>query len=94
MAPLLSVKNLSIGFGKGDDVVRGVSFDVAAGETLALVGESGSGKTVTCRAVLRILPKAAQIRSGSVLLQGASGGLIWRHWESARCAICAAIRLR
>jgi peptide/nickel transport system ATP-binding protein len=37
-----------------------------AGETLALVGESGSGKTLTCRAVLRILPKAATIlRAGA-----------------------------
>lgn len=69
MAPLLSVKNLSIGFGREDSVVHDVSFDVAAGETLALVGESGSGKTVTCRAALRILPKAAQIRSGSIQLQ-------------------------
>jgi peptide/nickel transport system ATP-binding protein len=66
MAPLLSVKNLSIGFGKDAPVVRDVSFDVAAGETLALVGESGSGKTITCRAALRILPKAAQIRSGTI----------------------------
>lgn len=69
MAPLLSVKDLSIGFGRADPVVQNVSFDVAAGETLALVGESGSGKTITCRAALRILPKAAQIRSGSIHLQ-------------------------
>ncbi|CUH88947.1 Glutathione import ATP-binding protein GsiA [Phaeobacter sp. CECT 5382] len=73
MAPLLSVKNLSIGFGKDDSVVQDVSFDVAPGETLALVGESGSGKTITCRAVLRILPKAAQIRSGSIHMQCAQG---------------------
>ena len=39
---------------------------VYAGETLALVGESGSGKTLTCRSVLRILPAAAQGRSGEV----------------------------
>lgn len=73
MAPLLSVKNLSIGFGKGDPVVRDVSFDVAPGETLALVGESGSGKTISCRAALRILPKAAQIRSGSIQFQHSNG---------------------
>ncbi|MCD9149157.1 ABC transporter ATP-binding protein [Pseudophaeobacter flagellatus] len=66
MVPLLSVRNLTIGFGKGDPVVRDVNFDVAEGETLALVGESGSGKTVSCRAVLRVLPKVAQIRSGSI----------------------------
>ena len=75
MAPLLSVENLSIGFGSGDAVVRDVSFDVAPGQTLALVGESGSGKTVTCRAVLRILPKIAQIRTGQITLNGRSGSL-------------------
>jgi len=68
MTPLLSVENLSIGFGRDDAVIRDVNFALNPGETLALVGESGSGKTVTCRAVLRILPRKAQIRSGSITL--------------------------
>lgn len=75
MTPLLTVRDLSIGFGKGPDVVRNVSFDVMPGQTLALVGESGSGKTVTCRGILRILPKIAQIRSGKIVLNGRGGGL-------------------
>lgn len=66
MTALLSVRDLSIGFGDGDSVVKDVSFDVEAGQTLALVGESGSGKTISCRAVLRILPRAAQIRQGTI----------------------------
>ncbi|MEY8841527.1 dipeptide ABC transporter ATP-binding protein [Cribrihabitans sp. XS_ASV171] len=76
MTPLLSVRDLSIGFGGGDPVVRDVSFDVMPGQTLALVGESGSGKTITCRAVLRILPRAAQVRSGVVTLNGPNGSLV------------------
>ena len=75
MAPLLSVEGLSIGFGQDEAVVRDVSFDVAPGGTLALVGESGSGKTITCRAVLRILPRAAQIRSGRITLHGGDAPL-------------------
>ncbi|MEP4197125.1 MAG: ABC transporter ATP-binding protein [Aliishimia sp.] len=67
MNALLHVDGLSIGFGKGPDVVSDVSFTLPAGETLALVGESGSGKTLTCRSVLRILPGAAQMRGGRVL---------------------------
>ncbi|GAB5435529.1 ABC transporter ATP-binding protein [Falsiruegeria mediterranea] len=75
MTPLLTVENLSIGFGSGEAVVKDVNFDVMPGETLALVGESGSGKTVTCRAVLRILPRAAQIRSGRITLNTEKGPL-------------------
>ncbi len=73
MSALLSVRDLSIGFGVGDPVVTDVNFDVEAGQTLALVGESGSGKTISCRAALRILPRTAQIRSGSIILNDSKG---------------------
>ena len=65
---LLSVNELSIGFGKNEPIVERLSFSVNAGETLALVGESGSGKTLSCRSILRILPSTAQIRSGQIIL--------------------------
>jgi len=68
MQPLVNVENLSIGFGKNAPTVDRVSFSVNAGETLALVGESGSGKTLSCRAVMRILPSSAQIRGGQIQL--------------------------
>jgi peptide/nickel transport system ATP-binding protein len=66
MTPLLDVQGLSIGFGDAPSIVQDVSFSINPGETLALVGESGSGKTLTCRSVLRILPEAAQLRSGQI----------------------------
>ncbi len=66
MAALLDVSSLTIGFGDAAAVVEDVSFRVEKGRTLALVGESGSGKTLTCRSILRILPKAAQLRGGSI----------------------------
>ena len=59
---LLSLKNVDITFGKGDNAVKAVknaSFDIYKGETFSLVGESGSGKTTIGRAVIRVNPCAA-----------------------------------
>jgi microcin C transport system ATP-binding protein len=56
---LLMIRDLRVRFGHGGhavDAVRGVSFDVHAGRTVALVGESGSGKSVTALSVLQLLP--------------------------------------
>jgi microcin C transport system ATP-binding protein len=73
-APLLSVRDLSVAFGTGAREVLAVdkvSFDIAAGETLALVGESGSGKSVTALSVMKLLPyPAAHHPSGTIEFQG------------------------
>ena len=63
-AALLSVRDLHISF-SGSPAVRGISFDIAPGQTLSLVGESGSGKSATALALLRLLPPAATV-SGSL----------------------------
>ena len=71
---LLEVKDLSVNFGTGDKAVRavrGVSFDIKRGETVALVGESGSGKSVTALSVLQLLAyPAASHPTGSIRFQG------------------------
>jgi peptide/nickel transport system ATP-binding protein len=59
--PLLDVKDLSIAFGQ-HAAVKGISFQINAGETLGLVGESGSGKSAASLAVLRLLPHTATVR--------------------------------
>jgi oligopeptide/dipeptide ABC transporter ATP-binding protein len=56
----LEVDDLTVTFAAhGRAVVRGVSFTIAPGEAFGLVGESGSGKSLTCRAILRLLPRGA-----------------------------------
>jgi microcin C transport system ATP-binding protein len=71
---LLSVRDLSIAFGVGAHEVLAVdkvSFDISAGETLALVGESGSGKSATALSVMKLLPyPAAHHPSGSISFKG------------------------
>lgn len=70
--PLLSVENLRVHFRIHEsiiDVVKGVSFDVFQGKTLALVGESGSGKSVIARSIMRILPVIADAYSGKIILR-------------------------
>ena len=67
VSPLLDVRDLHVRFG-AKEVVRGVSFSIAAGEKLALVGESGSGKTITALSLLRLAGDAAI--TGQAVLQG------------------------
>ena len=67
---LLQVRDLGIAYGKGDPVVRHVSFDLDAGQVLAIVGESGSGKTTVIRAIQHVLPGGGHIAEGQVILNG------------------------
>ncbi len=70
--PILSVRDLSVAFVQGGarfEAVRGVSFELNAGETLAIVGESGSGKSVTALSTVRLLPDNAEV-TGSVVYRG------------------------
>ncbi|TQV81858.1 ABC transporter ATP-binding protein [Denitrobaculum tricleocarpae] len=70
--PVLAVQNLSIGFkGINSNLVDGVSFSVAPGETLCLVGESGCGKSITALSLMGLLPSPpAEITSGRAAFDG------------------------
>lgn len=73
--PLLEVRDLQTTFDLSKTLsvcaVDGVSFDVHAGETLAIVGESGSGKSVTSLSIMGLLPKdIGRISGGSIKLHG------------------------
>jgi oligopeptide transport system ATP-binding protein len=71
---ILEVKNLNISFHTfaGEvKAIRGVSFDLLKGETLAIVGESGSGKSVTTKSIMRLLPEHnSEIKGGEILFGG------------------------
>ena len=72
MSRILEVKNLTVGFrqdGQTVPAVKGVSFHIERGETVALVGESGSGKSVTALSTVSLLGESARV-GGSVLYNG------------------------
>ncbi|MBK5267209.1 MAG: ABC transporter ATP-binding protein [Acidimicrobiia bacterium] len=88
--PVLSVKDLTITYNSSAGpvpAVRGVSFDLAVGESLGLAGESGCGKSTLANSLLRLLPEGT-VTSGEVIIDGqdlfalSPGGLRAVRWTT------------
>jgi peptide/nickel transport system ATP-binding protein len=94
-APVLSVEALTVQAGQGAamrPVVRDISFDVHAGETVCIVGESGSGKSVTSLAIMGLLPKGVLApTAGRILIDGedvlSAGEARMRELRASRVAM-------
>lgn len=95
---LLQIKNLSIGFGTYPEdnlAVKNVSISLSKGETLGIVGESGSGKSLTCLAMMGLLPRAASITSGEINFWSGQGQVslertpekLWRKYRGDAIAM-------
>ena len=73
---LLSVRDLAIDYRSGRgavQAVRGVSFDVEPGETVAIIGESGSGKTTLAVGLIRLSPRNARVTRGEIMFEQSTG---------------------
>ncbi|MDQ1181166.1 ABC transporter ATP-binding protein [Rhodococcus sp. SORGH_AS_0301] len=83
---LLRVDGLRVSYG-ATEAVRGVDFEIARGEVLALVGESGSGKTTTAQAIIGLLAGSGTVTGGTVTFDGDRvDDAGHRRWEKLRGA--------
>ncbi|MZD06147.1 ATP-binding cassette domain-containing protein [Streptomyces sp. SID5785] len=91
--PVLSVRDVHItDRSTGREIVRGVGFGLTPGRSVGIVGESGSGKTLTCRAVLGILPPHFEVSAGSVEIDGTdTAGLTPASWTALRGSTIGAV---
>ena len=90
---LLSVRDVHIRDRATDrEIVHGISFELAPGQVVGIVGESGSGKTLTCRAVLGILPDQLVVSGGSIRLAGRDlAELSVKQWTELRGSTISAV---
>ena len=70
MSGYLSIRNLTVRLKGGATILRDVSLNVGAGQVHGLVGESGAGKSMIGKAVLGTLPRALEVVSGQIILDG------------------------
>lgn len=90
--PLLAVQGLRISAADGTELVHGVDVTVRRGDALGIVGESGSGKTLTCRALLGILPAGTHVSGGRILVDGRDmAGASEADWRRIRGHRVAAV---
>jgi ABC-type glutathione transport system ATPase component len=76
----------------GEELVHGVSFSLRRGRVLGIVGESGSGKTLTCRAILGILPQRFGVACGSLELSGRDTASFTRKdWNRVHGSLISAV---
>jgi len=90
---LLSVRDVHIRDRATDrEIVHGISFELEPGQVVGIVGESGSGKTLTCRAVLGILPDQLVVSGGSIRLAGVDlADLSVKQWTELRGSTISAV---
>jgi ABC-type glutathione transport system ATPase component len=93
VAALLSVRDVHIrDRGADREIVHGISFELAPGKVVGIVGESGSGKTLTCRAILGILPDQLVVSAGSITLAGRDlAKLSVKEWTEIRGSTISAV---